>query len=187
MTARSEKVFQKYKNGILGPANVVYNGYYDDDKFYMNFLDKFWFEREVHGLYLIKNKDYAPNVLSVDSTKKQIIFQWGDSLNHMLEHNTAPIDYKNQVKQILADLINNSIYKINVYPWTFFVLDNKVKIMDMYAYTTPQEEIPYNLLENIINNDDRFIFKNNMLDVKATYQKTLEYEKEFWPEEFLNG
>lgn len=187
MTGRFEKVFQKYKNGVLGPANVVYNGYYNDNNFYMNFLDQFWFEREVHGLSLIKNKEYAPSILSVDNTKKQITFKWGNSLNHMLEHNTAPIDYKDQVKEILTDLVSNNIYKINIYPWTFFVLDNKVKIMDMYAHTMPQEEIPYTLLENIINNENRFIFKNNLLDVKATYQKTLDYEKEFWPEEFLNG
>ena len=186
LTARFTK-FQKYKNGILGPANAVYDGYYNNNKFYMNFSNQFWFEREVRGLHLIKDKEYAPTLLLVDNIKNQIVFEWGESLNHTLEHNTFPLDYKDQVKSILSDLVDNCIYKINTYPWTFFILDGKVKVMDMYGGVMLKENISYHLLENIINDTDRFIFKNNMLDVKSTYQKTLEYEKQFWPEEFLNG
>jgi len=183
----TRQIFQKYKNGILGPANAVYNGYFDQSKFYMQFSDQFWFERELVGLDLIKNKHYSPEIISIDSTQNEITFIWGESLNHALEHGTAPTDYKEQVKAILDDLVNSSIYKINTYPWTFFVLNNKIKIMDTYACTTEDENIPYSLVENIINDSNRFIFKDDILDVKATYQKTLEYEKEFWPEEFLNG
>jgi len=183
----TRKIFQKYKNGILGPANAVYNGFYDEKRFYMQFSDQFWFERELHGLDLIKDKEYAPQIIHIDFNNYEIVFTWGESLNHALEHGTAPLDYKEQVKEILTDLVQNSIYKINSYPWTFFVVNNKVQVMDAYACTTTDEQIPYNLIENIINDSNRFIFKDGMLDVKATYQKTLEYEKEFWPEEFLNG
>ena len=183
----TRKIFQKYKDGILGPANAVYNGYYDSDTFYMEFKDQFWFERELNCLELLQGKYYSPQLKHINIVDKQITFEWGESLNHALEHGTAPSNYKEQVKAILEDLVNSGIYKINTYPWTFFVIDDKIKVMDAYACTLTKEQIPYSLVENIINDSNRFIFKDNMLDVKATYQKTLEYEKEFWPEEFLNG
>lgn len=183
----TRKIFQKYKDGILGPANAVYKGYYDNNKFYMQFSDQFWFDREINGLNLVAKKEYAPEVYSFDKTTNEIIIEWGESLNHALEHGTAPIDYMQQVKDILNNLVENSIYKINTYPWTFFVINNKIKIMDTYACVSEEDKIPYSLIENIINDSNRFIFKDGFLDVKATYQKTLEYEKQFWPEEFLNG
>lgn len=182
----TKRIFQKYKNGILGPANAVYNAFYDDNYYYMQFNDRFWYDRELHGLSLIASKYYAPNI-NIDESKLLITFDWGISLNHALEHNTAPDDYKEQVTAILEDLVSNNIYKINAYPWTFFVIDGQVKLMDCYACTTLEDEIPFSLIEDIINDNNRFIFKDNMLDVKETYKKTLEYEKEFWPEEFLNG
>jgi len=183
----TRKIFQKYKDGILGPANAVYNGYYDDQYFYMQFSEQFWFERELQCLNLLVDKPYTPQIVHIDLTQKEITFEWGESLNHALEHGTAPKDYKEQVKEILNDLVNSGVYKINTYPWTFYIVDDKIKVMDTYACTLEKEEIPYSLVENIINDSNRFIFKDNLLDVKATYQKTLEYEKEFWPEEFLNG
>ena len=183
----TKQIFQKYKDGILGPANAVYNAFYDDECYYMQFNDRFWYDRELHGLSLIAGKHYAPQNISTNNKERLITFNWGISLNHALEHNTAPVDYKEQVIAILDDLVNNNIYKINTYPWTFYVINNQVKLMDCYACTTTTEEIPFSLIENIINDSNRFIFKDNMLDVKATYKKTLEYEKEFWPEEFLNG
>jgi hypothetical protein len=184
------KHFQKYSlNGYLCKSNAVYYAEHDDNTFFMNFLHPYFFSRELQGLSLVKNKDYCPEIISIDPKNLQITFKWyQSSLNHLLNNNSKlPIDWKEQIKFIVSDLENSGILKINCYPHTFYVKENKIHIMDLYACSFKKEIIKYEDFGYIINDFNRFKFVNGILDVESTYNYTIKNNCGFWPEDFLNG
>jgi hypothetical protein len=179
------KKFQKYSNdGKLCTANAVYDALYDSEYYYMNFYESYWFEKELEGLEKIKKKSYSPEIVSINPQKLQIIIKWYDSnLNHLFFKNEVlPKNWKEQINEILLDLKSNNIYKINTYPHTFFIKNNQIKIIDLYACTDP-------ILEKhaikIINDKNRFRFENGLLDIKFTYDYTVKHQSQYWPEIFI--
>lgn len=181
------KKFQKYsKEGLLCNANAVYDAFVDDDFYYMNFYEAYWFEKELQGLKKIEGKKYGPEICLVKPDILQIVIKWyGTNLNHLFfEKNYIPIDWREQINEILRDLESEEIYKINIYPHTFYTKDNQFKILDLYGCADPLHEI---YLEKIINDNDRFKFTKGVLDFKFTYNYTIEHQSNYWPEVFIHA
>lgn len=180
--------FKKYVDGNLCQATPIYNGYYNDETFVMKFHDCFWFNQEVRGLGLVSNKPYSPEILSVDALSKEIKFKWYDTnLNHIFNFNRKlPADWKQQIKVILKDLENAGLYKLNIYPHTFYVKNDKIHIMDLHACLCYDDKIEQKSIENIINDKNRFMFDNGILNIKEAYNYTLENNVGNWPEGSLN-
>jgi len=179
------KLFQKYSDdGYLCKPNAVYDAYVDNDFYYMNFYEDYFFKRELEGLNLIANKLYSPEVISVDENNLIIKIKWYDSnLNHLLyKKESIPDDWKEQINSILKDLISMNIYKVNIYPHTFYVKENKIKILDLYACSS---RIHYDKIKDIINDKNRFFFKNGFLHTKKTFEYTVKKQKEYWTESFI--
>jgi hypothetical protein len=181
-------LFKKYIDGNLCQATPIYNGYYNDEVFVMKFKNVFWFNQEVRGLGLVSNKPYAPEVLSVNALNKEIKFKWYNSnLNHLFHFNTnIPTNWKQQIKAILKDLENVGLYKLNIYPHTFYVKNSKIHIMDLHACLCYDDIIEESSTESVINDKNRFQFENSVLNIKNTYNYTIEHNIGNWPGNFLN-
>lgn len=180
--------FKKYIDGYACTPTPMYNGYYNDDIFVMSFHEKYWFDMELRGIGLVSHKSYAPEIISVDAKTMQITFKWyNTNINNMLHHNKElPSDWRQQIKDILKDLESINVYKINAYPHTFYIKEDKMHIMDLHACIPKEDKISEKILKSVINNKDRFIFKNGYLDVDYAYNYTLKNNIGDWPGGALN-
>jgi len=182
--------FYKYVDEHPCTASPLYNGYYNDTQFKIVYKDKFWFDSEVRGLDLVKEKTYAPKIASIDADSKTIIFDWKNSknVNHLINFKEKlPKNWKEQIKSIIKDLEMSGLYKINLYPWTFYVNDSKIHIMDLYACLTVDECVYKPDIYHILNDKNRFKFNNNILDIQETYKYTLKNNVEPWLGKITNG
>lgn len=178
-------LFEKFSSdGYLCPATPVYSGYYNDNIFKMCFKDKLWFDAEVKGIEHLSNKLYIPEVLNVDYDNYVIEFKWyNTSINHLLHLNKPlPNNYLDQIRSILKDLESSNIYKINLYPHTFYLKGSQVHIMDLYACISSDDIILEKDIGSIINDKERFKFVDGILDLKYTYNYTLKHNVGDWPE-----
>jgi len=181
--------FKKYIDGNLCQATPIYDGFYDDNIFVMKFKNAFWFNQEVKGIGLTCYKPYAPEIISINALDKEIKFKWyNSSLNHLLHFNTdLPNNWQQQIKDILIDLESLGLYKLNIYPHTFYIKESKIHIMDLHACVCYDDEIKQDMIGNIINDKNRFQFENNILNIKDTYDYTIKQNIGNWPGDFLNG
>lgn len=181
-------LFKKYVGDELCVATPVYKGYYNDKIFTMSFESKELFDAELRGLAKTLSKTYAPQVLDIDVVKKEIVLDWknAQNLNHAFYKNTQPTNWKEQVKHIVKDLESSGLYKLNLYPHTFYTIHNKIYIMDLHACLSYDDVILKNDIKHIINDQNRFKFENEKLDILYTYNYTLENNVGDWPEEILN-
>lgn len=178
------KDFYKFtSDGYPGTPNDVYKAEYNSTSYSMTFFDEFWFRRELHGLSLIEGKDYAPEIESVDEGNKRIIIKWyGTSLSHMLHYGEElPLDWAEQLQAILRDLESNNLYKLNFYPHTVYVKENKLKIQDLYGCCKGDEKITLNIVDNVIHNWDRFKFTDGYMDIVASYKRSINGNAGEWP------
>lgn len=183
------KLLEKYHNGVLGPVSDLYEARYSEYAMYTQFKDRFWFDRELQYHRELQHKNYCYEMIDVDVSSMLIVYKYeSNNLNHLLyENKNIDIDYKKQVRDILADLQSEGIYKINIYPHTFFIQDGKIKISDLYGCTTKFTIVPQEMIGDIINDKERFKFVDGHLDCVATYNYTIENSTNYWPEDFLNG
>ena len=202
------KNFYKFKGG-LAVTNMLYEPLVSNNKkiFCMNWnankyfenaemtdeLYNYWFNQEVKYLFKLKNKKYIPEVINIDYSKRTIIFRWYDkSLNWLLETkqiNNIP-NWQDKIKAIKDDLEENNIYKINMYPHTFyFDDDDNAHIMDLYGCTDRYSRyLDTRFLKPLIRNKrfDKFIV-NERLDTHELYKETIKTNYAEWPGDFLNA
>ena len=156
-------------------------------------LYNYWFSREVMYLFILKNKNYIPEVINIDYKKRKITFRWYDKSLHWLLK-TRQIDsipnWQDKIKAIKDDLEKDNIYKINMYPHTFYFDDeDNAHIMDLYGCTDKQTRyLNAEFLKPLIRNDrfDKFI-TNNQLDTHELYNETIRTNYAEWPGDFLNA
>lgn len=182
--------FKKYVDGMLCIATPIYKGLYDDKIFKMCFNEQSWFDAELRNINLLSSKYYAPNILNIDSSNKEITLDWKDAcnLNHAFHKaNNIPNDWLEQVKSIISDLEKSKVYKLNLYPHTFYVVNDKIHLMDLHACVLHNDTILEQDISSVINDRQRFKFVNGILDIQHTYNYTIKNNVGNWPEEFLNA
>ena len=200
--------FYKFKGG-LAVTNMLYEPLVSNDKkiFCMNWnankyfenkemtdeLYNYWFSREVMYLFILKNKNYIPEVINIDYKKRKITFRWYDKSLHWLLK-TRQIDsipnWQDKIKAIKDDLEKDNIYKINMYPHTFYFDDeDNAHIMDLYGCTDVNTKyLDVKHLKPLIRNDrfDKFIV-DDQLDTHELYNETIRTNYAEWPGDFLNA
>lgn len=200
--------FYKFKGG-LAVTNMLYEPLVSNNKkiFCMNWnankyfenkemtdeLYNYWFNQEVKYLFKLKNKKYIPEIINIDYTKRTITFRWYDKSLHWLLK-TRQIDiipnWQDKIKAIKDDLEKDNIYKINMYPHTFYFDDeDNAYIMDLYGCTDIDTKfLDIEFLKPLIRNDrfDKFIL-NNQLDTHELYKETIRSNYAEWPGDFLNA
>ena len=202
------KNFYKFKGG-LAVTNMLYEPLVSNDKkiFCMNWnvneyfdnaemteeLYNFWFNQECKYLLHLSNKKYIPEILLMDTKKRVIEFRWYDkNLNVMIENNTINKvkNWQKKIKEIKDDLEKDNIFKINMYPHTFFFDDEgNAHIMDLYGCTDKHSRyLDTKFLKPLIRGTrfDKFI-RNERLDTHKLYQETIKTNYAEWPGDFLNA
>ena len=202
------KNFYKFKEG-LAVTNLLYEplvskdkkifcmnwnkNQYHDNEFMTEELYNFWFNQECKYLLHLSNKKYIPEILLIDTKKRIIEFKWyGKNLNVMIENNTINEvkNWQKKIKAIKDDLEKDSIFKINMYPHTFFFDDDgNAHIMDLYGCTDKNTRyLDTKYLKPLIRTDrfDKFIV-NDQLDTHELYNETIKTNYAEWPGDFLNA
>lgn len=176
--------FKKYVDGNLCTPSPLYDGYYDNDRFIMLYKDDYWFNLEITSIEILSNKSYAPKVLNIDTTNKKIVIDWKNcnNINHLLNFNQSlPNDWKEQIKYIILDLESLGIYKINLYPHTFYLDYLTIRIIDLYGCLYKDALIYQRDIDHIINDKSRFKFDHGILNIQETYTYTLKNNIGNWP------
>ena len=200
------KNFYKFKEG-LAVTNLLYEplvskdkkifcmnwnkNQYHDNEFMTEELYNFWFNQECKYLLHLSNKKYIPEILLMDTKKRVIEFRWYDkNLNVMIENNTINKvkNWQKKIKEIKDDLEKDNIFKINMYPHTFFFDDEgNAHIMDPYGCTDKHSRyLDTKFLKPLIRGTrfDKFIM-NERLDTHKLYQETIKTNYAEWPGDFL--
>lgn len=200
--------FYKHKQG-LAVANMLYqplvsednnvfcmnwnpNDYFDNESMNEELYD-FWFDQELMYITKLRDTKYIPELLDVDYAKREIKFKWyNKNLNVLIETNQIDNipNWKEKIKQIKQDLEQQNIYKINMYPHTFYFDNNdEAHIMDLYGCTDKNTRyLDTKYLKPLIRNDrfDKFIV-NDQLDTHELYNETIKTNYGEWPGDFLNA
>jgi hypothetical protein len=145
-------------------------------------LVDFFFEREINHLKIMQKFSWAPRLLSIDSDRIYIEFN-KETLNHILLDPNRNLDiecpdWREQIFNILKDIINAGYYKMALYPHCFFLKDGIIKTFDFYSCVGIEERyIERKIIENIIGEDsaDRFNIatEGNLIDFKKFFEITM--------------
>jgi hypothetical protein len=158
-------------------------------------LVNFFFEREIKYLTTFQGKPWAPKLLKVDLQNRKIFIEWNkETLNTIIftpgrNLDKECSDWKEQIFEILKDILDSGYYKMALYPHCFFI-DNKGKIKTFDLYSAIERENPYierRLIEGMIghNSTDRFNISTNngVIDFELFFKLTLtDHLKNTWPD-----
>jgi hypothetical protein len=110
-----------------------------DRPYYTSELVKVFFQREVAHINIFKDYSWAPKILDIDEVKQQIFFEFpGFTCNNIIYGMTDKLedyasDWKEQIVEILKNIIDAGYYKMSLYPHCFFFDNGKLKTFDFYA------------------------------------------------------
>jgi len=142
----------------------------------------FCFNREVKHLTLLQEYTWAPKLLSIEDNKIYIEFN-KETLNHILLTTGRSLDkecptWKEQIFNIIKDIMDAGYYKVALYPHCFFLKDGVIKTIDFYSCVGIEERyIERKHLEGMIGTDsnDRFNLatSNDRVDFKKFFEITM--------------
>lgn len=157
-------------------------------------LIDFFFEREVKYLKKFQGFSWAPKIIDVDFTLKNIIIEWNHrSLNHII-FGGGNLDqecptWREQIYNMLVDIKNAGCIKNALYPHCFFIgEDGKIKTIDFYSCIEEADPfIEYKTIEGMIGTQstDRFIKStdNGSIDFRKFFKITMtEHLAKTWPD-----
>ena len=153
-------------------------------------LVNYCFEREVKHLTLMQQYLWAPKILSIDGNKIYIEFN-KETLNHILLNPGRSLDvecpnWKEQIFNIIKDILDAGYYKVALYPHCFFLKDGIIKTIDFYSCVGIEERyIERKHLEGMIGEQsgDRFNLAtvDERVDFKEFFRITMtEYLGKNW-------
>lgn len=141
-------------------------------------LVNFFFNRELTHLKLMQKFDWAPKI--VDLKDNKIFIEWGESLNHILMsgrnlEEECPT-WKDQIFNIIKDILNEGYYKVALYPHCFFINKaGKIKTIDFYSCVGIKERyIDRKNLEGMIGEQSNDRFNLSTVDTRVDFKKFFE-------------
>jgi len=152
------------------------------------------FRREVKYLKLFQKYEWCAILLDIDTTNQEVYIEWNTECCEKIIESGRNIkslcpSWKTQLHQIVADIKNNHVYKISMYPCYHFVKDGCLKAFGFYTSCDYEEQpIDINLYRPILNAERaEFIDKvwpDGMVDFAVLNKYSLtEYVK--WPSDPL--
>lgn len=154
-------------------------------------LVDFFFQREVHHLNMFKDYSWCPKVYDINMNERKIFIEWvGETCNDYYEPgrtlNELP-DWKEQLYNILSDILDAGYYKMSLYPHCFFIKDGVLKTFDFYACLLRSERyLDINILRGMMGNDSAGRFSEATVDNKVDFEyffKRILSTHVKWPED----
>jgi hypothetical protein len=158
-------------------------------------LVNFFFEREVKYLTTFQGKPWAPKLLEVDLQNRKIFIEWNkETLNTIIFTPERNLDkecpnWKEQIFEILKDILNLGYYKMALYPHCFFIDTNgNIKTFDMYS--TIERDNPFierKLIEGMIGEQSQGRFDDStssgVVNFEIFFKITLtDHLRKTWPD-----
>jgi hypothetical protein len=135
-------------------------------------LVNFFFEREVKYLTAFQGKPWAPKLIDIDLNARKIFIEWNkETLNTIMFTPGRDLDkecpnWKEQIFEILKDVLDSGYYKMALYPHCFFIdTTGNVKTFDMYS--TIERDNPFierRLIEGMIGEQSQGRFNDSTSD-----------------------
>jgi hypothetical protein len=132
----------------------------------------FFFEREVKNLTAFQGKPWAPKLIDIDLNARKIFIEWNkETLNTIMFTPGRDLDkecpnWKEQIFEILKDVLDSGYYKMALYPHCFFIdTTGNVKTFDMYS--TIERDNPFierRLIEGMIGEQSQGRFNDSTSD-----------------------
>ena len=189
-----------------GPSNLVYTPLVDPENtiMCMDFVNdyNYWFHdrlpkpltdrlynTELSYLSKLQKYDWAPKLLEVEEGRIFIEFSKPTINGIMYDikvQQKPPEDAVEQIFNICNDLKNEGIYKLSLYPHSFYVTGNKIKTIDFYSCIDMDDcVLPLSEIEPIIggNSQHRFTEASNehTIDFSVFFkQYMLEHSHNYW-------
>jgi hypothetical protein len=157
-------------------------------------LIDFFFEREVRYLSTFQNRSWAPKLIEIDSLNRKVFIEFNnETLNHIIFTNRdldkiCP-DWKEQIFNILQDIVTSGYYKMALYPHCFFIdKNNQIKTIDFYACLAQSERyLERNKIAGMIGEQSVHRFdeatNNGMIDFDFFFKQTIsKHLSTAWPD-----
>jgi hypothetical protein len=145
---------------------------YQENKRLTADLVNFFFEREVKYLTTFQGKPWAPKLIDVDLKNRKIFIEWNkETLNTIIftpdrDLNKECPNWREQIFEILKDVLDLGYYKMALYPHCFFIdTDGNIKTFDMYS--TIERDNPFierRLIEGMIGEQSQGRFNDSTSD-----------------------
>ena len=120
--------------------------------YYTKEMVKFFFDREVKYLTVFQDRPWAPRNITIDKEEQKIYFSWaGETCNQIVyggrSLDDALPDWKEQMTEILKDIVNSGYYKTSLYPHCYFIDNGVLRTFDFYGCVCASD--PYVKLNHI--------------------------------------
>lgn len=161
-------------------------------------LVDFFFEREVRFLNLFKEQPWAPKIYEIDLANKKIFIEWNkETVNDVVYGKDRNLDnefpnWKDQLYNILNDIVKSGFYKMALYPHCFFFdKDKNLKTFDFYSCISHEERyLEKKKIEGMLGKDSAPRFdeatSNGLIDFEVFFKRTLSTHLK-WPSDPLPG
>jgi len=196
MNTDNWKYFYKIVDGQPNTTNLLYtplvnnagsvmcmlwdeNSPYQENTKLTTELVNFFFEREVKYLTALQDKPWVPKLIDIDLKDRKIFIEWNkETLNTIIftpgrDLNKECPSWKEQIFEILKDVLESGYYKMALYPHCFFIDTNgNIKTFDMYS--TIERSHPFierKLIEGMIGEQSQGRFNNSTLDGVINFEK----------------
>jgi len=189
MNTDNWKYFYKIVDGRPNTTNLLYtplinetedvmcmlwdeNSLYQENTRLTADLVNFFFEREIKYLTTFQGKAWAPKLLEVDLQNRKIFIEWNkETLNTIIFTPGRNLDkecpdWKEQIFEMLRDILDSGYYKMALYPHCFFI-DTKGTIKTFDLYSAIERNNPYierRLIEGMIGEQSTGRFDDSTSD-----------------------
>ena len=212
MNTNNWKYFYKIADGRLNTTNLLYTPlinntqdimcmWWDETSQYQKNthlttdLVNFFFEREIKYLTAFQNKPWAPKMIDVDLKARKIFIEWNkETLNTIIftpgrDLNKECPNWKEQIFEMLKDILDSGYYKMALYPHCFFIdASGRIKTFDMYS--TIERDNPFierNRIEGMIGEQSQGRFNDStsegIINFQTFFKITLtDHLSKTWPD-----
>jgi hypothetical protein len=175
--------------------NDELQGWMPTRPYYTADMVKFYFDREVKYRKIFEDRSWSSKLIDIDYNTQRVFFQWsGQSCNSIiygggnLDHECPT--WREQLTNIITDIVKSGYYKISLYPHCFFVEDQILKTMDFYGCIEQSNPyVDFNMVKGLIGDVSGHRFdealKGNDLDIGFMFKRALSTFVK-WPDDMLS-
>ena len=155
-----------------------------DRPLYTDAVVEWFFQNELKYIELFKDKPYAPEIIDIDYTTRKIYLKWYDkSCNQIIYSGKdwPAYQWRKQIKNIMLDQYNESIYKLTMYPHCHYIDDNdNMRAIDWYGCVPV--DLPYieeKYMQGIIHETAQFRLEetgeavDSVLNLETMFKRSL--------------
>ena len=202
---RTRCMSQQTYEPLISPDGKTFCANYDVNNLYQRHEDAerplyteevvdYFFNKEVEYAKRFNTKPYGSEIVEIDYANKRIFYKWGKSCNELLygDLGDMPMNWKEQVFNMLLDAYNEGVYKLTMYPHCFYVdYGDQLRTIDWYGCVEVADpKIDAKYMDGIIHETAKFRLEETGAIVDGKYNLETMYQRSMqehvkWGEESM--